>query len=131
MTADGVLSHLSLGVRDLAAAGRLYDALLGPLGVVRVWETPRGIGYGFPGQGDKLALFGQPTAPAGSLAAGPGFHLAFAAPDRAAVDAFHVAALRGGGQCDGPPGLRPHYGPTYYAAFVVDLDGHRLECVHQ
>lgn len=125
-----MLSHLSLGVRDLAAAGRFYDEILRPLGVVRVWETPRGIGYGFPGQGDKLALLAQPDAE-GPLAAGPGFHLAFTAPDPRSVDRFHEAALTGGGTCEGPPGLRPHYGPTYYAAFVRDRDGHKLECVHQ
>ncbi|MCA9492819.1 MAG: VOC family protein [Myxococcales bacterium] len=124
-----MLSHLSLGVRDLAAAGRFYDAVLAPLGVVRVWDTPRGIGYGFPGQGDKLALFPHPTSE--PLAAGPGFHLAFAAPTPAAVDAFHAAAIAGGGSDEGLPGLRPHYGATYYAAFVRDPDGHKLECVHQ
>jgi catechol 2,3-dioxygenase-like lactoylglutathione lyase family enzyme len=60
---------------------------------------------------------------------GPGFHIAFAAPDRAAVDAFHQAALAAGGIDNGGPGLRLHYGPTYYAAFVIDPDGHRIEAV--
>jgi predicted lactoylglutathione lyase len=75
-----------------------------------------------------LALFskaGQVSAP------GPGFHLAFAAPSRDAVDAFHAAALRAGGTDCGMAGLRPQYGATYYAAFVVDLDGHKLEAVHE
>lgn len=62
--------------------------------------------------------------------AGPGFHLALAAPSREAVDAFHVAALRHGATDNGPPGPRPHDGPAYYAAFIVDLDGHRIEAVH-
>ena len=62
-------------------------------------------------------------------APGPGFHLAFAAPSREAVDAFHACALRAGGTDNGAPGRRPHYGPHYYAAFLVDPDGHRIEAV--
>ena len=62
-------------------------------------------------------------------APGAGFHLAFSAPDRAAVDAFHAAALAHGGSDDGPPGVRLHYDPGYYAAFVRDPDGHRHEAV--
>jgi catechol 2,3-dioxygenase-like lactoylglutathione lyase family enzyme len=122
------LGHLSLGVADLARSIAFYDAALAPLGGVRVWRDERGAGYGPPGGGDRLALKRQaaPVRPPG-----PGFHLAFDAPDRAAVDAFHAAALAHGGTCDGPPGLRPQYGPTYYAAFVIDPDGHRLEAVHQ
>ncbi|WP_144299571.1 VOC family protein [Elioraea rosea] len=122
------LGHLSLGVSDLSRAIAFYDAALAPLGGARVWSNERGAGYGPPGQGDLLALKlqnGTVTPP------GPGFHLAFDAPDRAAVDAFHAAALAQGGRCDGPPGLRPHYGPTYYAAFVVDPDGNKLEAVFQ
>jgi catechol 2,3-dioxygenase-like lactoylglutathione lyase family enzyme len=123
-----MLGHLSFGVRDLARAARFYDAALGPLGYVRVWDgAPKGVGYGPPGDGDKLALFAKPE----THAPGPGFHLAFDAPNRAAVDAFHEAALAAGGRDDGAPGVRAHYGPTYYAAFVIDLDGHKLEAVHQ
>ena len=122
-----MLGHLSFGVKDLAAAAAFYDALLAPLGVVRVWDNPKGVGYGAPGGQDHLALFpvAEPSAP------GPGFHLAFNAPTHAAVDAFHAAALAGGGQDRGAPGLRPHYSPTYYAAFITDLDGHKLEAVRQ
>ena len=122
-----MLGHLSFGVADLERATAFYDAALGPLGVVRVWTSPKGVGYGPPGGNDKLALFSveAPVAP------GPGFHLAFDAPDRAAVDGFHAAALAAGGRDRGAPGLRPHYGATYYAAFVIDPDGHRLEAVHQ
>lgn len=122
------LGHLSFGVADLARSIAFYDAVLAPLGGVRVWQDDRGAGYGPPGGGDRLALKRQPgqvTPP------GPGFHLAFDAPDRGVVDAFHAAALTHGGSCNGPPGLRPHYGPTYYAAFVIDPDRHRLEAVHQ
>ena len=122
-----MLGHLSFGVADLARASAFYDAVLAPLGVVRVWTSPKGVGYGQPGGDDRLALFpvAAPVAP------GPGFHLAFDAPDRAAVGDFHAAAMAAGGRDLGAPGLRPHYGDTYYAAFVLDPDGHRLEAVHQ
>jgi catechol 2,3-dioxygenase-like lactoylglutathione lyase family enzyme len=123
-----MLSHLSFGVGDLDRAAAFYDHVLAPLGYVRLWSSPKGVGYGKPGGNDKLALFpepGQTTAP------GPGFHLAFTAPSNAAVDAFHTAAMAAGGTDHGAPGLRPRYSPTYYAAFVGDLDGYKLEAVCQ
>ncbi|MGE0151201.1 MAG: VOC family protein [Reyranellaceae bacterium] len=123
-----MLGHLSFGVEDLDRAVAFYDRALAPLGLVRVWSTAKSAGYGPAGGNDKLALFARPGT---ARAPGPGFHLAFAAPDRAAVDAFHRAALQAGGKDEGAPGLRPHYSPTYYAAFVVDPDGHKLEAVHQ
>jgi hypothetical protein len=110
------------------AHARGMCAVLAPLVVVRVWSNAKGAGYGPPGGEDKLALFGRgPEA----HAPGVGFHLAFAAPSHAAVDAFHAAAIAAGGADAGSPGLRPHYIPTYYAALVVDLDGHKLEAVCQ
>ncbi len=123
-----MLSHLSLGVADLERSGAFYDAALGALGYARVWSNAEGIGYGPAGGNDKLALF--PRTAAASLP-GTGFHLAFEAPSRSAVDSFHAAALRAGGRDDGQPGPRSHYSPTYYAAFVIDPDGHKLEAVHQ
>jgi len=120
-----MLGHVSFGVADLERAVAFYDVALAPLGLMRVWASANGAGYGYPGGGDLLAL--KQRMSAGPL--GPGFHLAFNAPSRAAVDAFHVAALRAGGSDNGPPGLRPHYGPTYYAAFVIDPDGYPLEAV--
>jgi catechol 2,3-dioxygenase-like lactoylglutathione lyase family enzyme len=123
-----VLSHLSFGVADLARAAAFYDGALAALSYVRVWSDEDGVGYGVPGGNDKLALFVQADRPSPP---GPGFHLAFVAPSRAAVDAFHAAALRLGGRDEGAPGERPHYSPTYYAAFVTDPDGHKLEAVHQ
>jgi catechol 2,3-dioxygenase-like lactoylglutathione lyase family enzyme len=119
-----VLSHLSLGVQDLERAAAFYEAALAPLGVVCVWRNARGAGFGPPGQEDKLALFGRPGE---ARAPGAGFHVCFAAASRDAVDAFHAAALAAGGTDAGAPGLRPHYGADYYAAFVIDLDGHKLE----
>ncbi len=123
-----MLGHLSFGVADLERAAAFYDAILAPLGCVRVWSNARGAGFGAPGGGDKLALFPREGL---VIAPGPGFHLAFDAPDQAAVGAFHAAAVALGAEDSGPPGLRPHYGATYYAAFITDLDGYRLEAVHQ
>lgn len=126
-----VLGHLSLGVADLDRAASFYGPFLAPLGWVQVWRSERGIGYGPPRGNDRLALFHKPDAPADSLAAGPGFHLALNAPDRPGVDTAHAAGIDNGGRCDGPPGLRAHYSPTYYAAFLFDPDGHKLEVVYQ
>jgi catechol 2,3-dioxygenase-like lactoylglutathione lyase family enzyme len=122
-----VLGHISFGVVDLDRSGRFYDAVMKPLGWPRSWTEPQGIGYGIESDGE-LALFAHPKD---GRPPGPGFHLAFNAPSRAAVDAFYVAALAAGGRDDGAPGLRPQYSPTYYAAFVFDPDGHKLEAVYQ
>ncbi|HEX2012768.1 MAG TPA: VOC family protein [Roseateles sp.] len=120
-----MLHHISLGVGDLIRSGAFYDAALGALGFRRVFEDETAIGYGLVDGQDLLCLKLRP----GAAAPGPGFHLAFAAPTRAAVHAFHEAALRVGGLDNGAPGLRPDYGPHYYAAFLVDPDGHRIEAV--
>ncbi|PPT37226.1 glyoxalase [Xanthomonas arboricola] len=127
-----MLHHLSLGVRTIEASAAFYDAVLAALGYVRVWSDlepgtlDQAVGYGRPGGDDSLALKQRQAA---QCAPGAGFHLAFAASDAAAVDAFHLAALQHGGSCDGAPGLRPDYGDDYYAAFVIDPDGHHLEAV--
>lgn len=131
MARDGrvfVFDHLSAGVRDLERAGAFYDACLAPLGLVRLWTAARAVGYGPPGYAAEapfaLVLAGSDAAPPGR-----GFHLAFVAPSRAAVDRFHAEALQRGGVDEGAPGIREHYDPGYYAAFVRDPDGHRLEAV--
>ena len=127
-----MLHHISLGVSNIERAAAFYDAALAPLGYVRVWddlrpgEPDQAVGYGPPGGGDKLALKFRPK---GQRAPGPGFHLAFAAPDRQSIARFYAAALAHGGKDNGGPGLRADYGPHYYAAFVVDADGHHLEAV--
>jgi len=123
-----MLGHLSFGVQDLARSAAFYEKILAPLGFVRVWGHERGVGFGPPGQGDRLALFARPGE---ARPPGPGFHLAFDAPSRAAVDAFHATAMAAGGTDAGAPGLRPQYSPSYYAAFVIDPDGYKLEAVHQ
>ena len=121
-----MLHHISFGVADLQRAAAFYDAALSALGYVRVWEFETEIGYGQSGGGDKLAIKLQKG---GALAPGPRFHVAFAAPSRESVVAFHRAALDHGGRDNGAPGLREHYGPDYYAAFVIDPDGYRIEAV--
>lgn len=123
-----ILGHLSLGVADLARGTAFYDAIFAALGGVRCFTGPESVGYGPNMDKEDLSLklaLGPDVAPR------PGFHLAFDATSPAMVDRFHAAALAHGGRDDGPPGLRPHYGPSYYAAFVIDPDGHRLEAVHQ
>src|SRR5260370_40206228 len=123
-----MLGHLSFGVSDLVRSAEFYERILAPLGYVRVWSNRRGVGFGEEDGGDKLALFAQAEP---TRAPGPGFHLAFTAPSREAVRAFHAEALRAGGRDCGAPGPRPHYGATYYAAFVLDYDGYKLEAAHK
>jgi len=126
-----MIHHISIGAQDMERAARFYDAALGPLGYVRVWtdlrpgEQGQAVGYGVPGSGDRLAIK-QVAQPIPSI---PGFHVAFSASSRAAVAAFHSAALKNGGSDNGQPGIRPDYGPNYFAAFIVDPEGYRLEAV--
>ncbi len=134
-----MIDHFSLGVRNLDRSGAFYDAVLAPLGYVRLadWgalpvHPHRSLAYGPPGADAEgshgeapLNLEERPDA----APAGPGFHMCFQAPDRAAVHAFHAAGLTHGGADKGAPGLREHYGPNYYAAFLVDPDGWWIEAV--
>ena len=120
-----MLHHLSFGVGYLARSAAFYDAVLAPLGYVRVFTLDRAIGYGFPGGSDKFAIRPQPVA----TVPGECFHVAFAAPSPEAVDAFYRAALAHGGRDNGGSGLHPEYGKDYYAAFVFDPDGYRIEAV--
>ena len=122
-----VFDHISVGVSDLARSIVFYDAVLGALGLVRSTQNRRSACYGPPGfKGEApFAIIAFDDAPPPER----GLHLAFAASSRDAVDAFHAAAIASGGTDDGPPGIREHYNPGYYAAFVLDPDGHRLEAV--
>ncbi|MGH8710181.1 MAG: VOC family protein [Burkholderiales bacterium] len=123
-----MIDHVSLGVRDLERSRRFYDAALRPLGLVRTVDfQKRGSDYGAMA-GSLGVEFTITTEQSGAMPS-CGMHLCFRAPDRAAVQAFHAAALVSGGWSDGDPGLRPQYHPDYFAAFVVDPDGHRIEAV--
>jgi len=121
-----MLHHLSFAVTDLARSAAFYDAALSPLGYVRVWADRTAVGYGHADGGDKFAIRLRPERTA---VPGDGFHVAFAAPSRQAVGHFYEAALRFGGEDNGPAGLCPEYGENYYAAFVIDPDGYRIEAV--
>lgn len=123
-----LIAHVSIGTKDIAKAGAFYDAVLKPLGAIRAMDyTPYAIGYGKkPNEADFWVQLPADHKPA---SAGNGVHFCFAAPSRAAVEAFHAAALRAGGHDAGAPGPRPDYSPDYYAAFVYDLDGNKLEAV--
>lgn len=118
-----MFDHVSIGVRDIARAKALYDAALKPIGYECLGDGPSMLGYGREGVALWVEQVERPVA------ADPqsGLHFCFAAPSRAAVDAFHAMALGAGGQDNGAPGLRPEYHADYYAAFVVDPDGYRLE----
>jgi len=122
-----MLDHVSLGVTDLGRSRRFYDAALGPLGLVRTLDfEDRGSDYGFAAT--QLGLEFTITREVG-VSSAPGTHVCFRAHDRDAVHAFHAAAIAAGGRDDGAPGLRAHYHGDYYAAFVLDPDGHRVEAV--
>jgi catechol 2,3-dioxygenase-like lactoylglutathione lyase family enzyme len=118
-----MLDHVSIGVRDLARAKRFYDAALKPLGFRCLSESDSALGYG----GDAIAFWVLAVVRPVAADDGSGLHFCLNAPTRAAVDAFHAAALGAGGQDNGEPGLRADYGPNYYAAFAVDPDGYRIE----
>ncbi|WP_296745176.1 VOC family protein [Mesorhizobium sp.] len=118
-----MLDHISIGVRDSEASKRFYDAALKPLGYSCLSQSPGSLGYGAQAVELWVNEAGRPVPPDTDS----GLHFCFAAPTRAGVDAFHAAALREGGKDNGPPGLRAAYGDNYYAAFVTDPDGYRLE----
>lgn len=118
-----MFDHISLGARDLAKARAFYDAALAPLGCVRLSEDETSLGYG----AKDVALWILLRETRARDDDGSGLHVCFIAPTRQAVDAFHAAALAHGGRDNGAPGLRGDYGPSYYAAFVKDPDGFRLE----
>jgi len=123
-----MIDHVSLGVRDLDQSRQFYDAVLRPLGIVRTVDfQQRGSDYG--AMAGSLGVEFTITVEASNSLPARGMHVCFRAPDRAAVQAFHTAALRCGGRSDGEPGLRPQYHPDYFAAFVIDPDGHRVEAV--
>ena len=118
-----MLDHVSIGVRDIKSAGKFYDAALGPLGYKRLSDGADSLGYGAERPALWISASKRPV-PADEAS---GLHFCFAAKTRAAVDAFHAAALKAGGKDNGKPGIRADYSKNYYAAFVVDPDGYRIE----
>jgi catechol 2,3-dioxygenase-like lactoylglutathione lyase family enzyme len=119
-----MFNHVSVGTRDLARSGRFYDAVLGALGYRRTMSESFGNAWGV-----RWPEFWVTLPEAGDAEPGNGVHVAFIAPSREAVDAFHAAALAEGGTDAGAPGLRD-YTEDYHAAFVRDPDGNKLEAVH-
>jgi len=117
-----MFDHLGLSVRDLSKTRAFYTAALAPLGLGVQWDKMAGVvAFGAPGR-PRLWFAQKDDGPTG-------VHIALAAASRAQVDAFHAAAIAAGGRDNGAPGLRPHYHPNYYGAFVIDPDGHNLEAV--
>jgi catechol 2,3-dioxygenase-like lactoylglutathione lyase family enzyme len=125
---EPMIAHVSIGVRDVEKSKSFYDAALEPLGYkcIRAARTFVGYGYG----ADSISFWVASAERPVPVHEKSGLHFCFAAPDAAAVDAFHKMALRSGGQDNGAPGLRPIYGPDYYAAFIIDPDGYRIEAYH-
>jgi catechol 2,3-dioxygenase-like lactoylglutathione lyase family enzyme len=121
-----MIDHVSIAVRDLKAAEAFYTALLAPLGLSKLREWPdAAIGYG-----KKYPEFWiNRRADRAVVADDNGAHVCLRADSTKAVDAFHAAAIANGGASDGAPGLRPEYSDRYYAAFVSDADGNRIEAV--
>ena len=123
-----MLHHVSVGVHDVERAAKFYDPVLKTLGYKRVMEfLPYAIAYGESRERPEFWI-GRPhnQQPPSS---GNGVHVAFLAKTRQAVSKFHDAALKAGGSNNGEPGPRPDYGPSYYGAFIYDLDGNKIEAM--
>jgi catechol 2,3-dioxygenase-like lactoylglutathione lyase family enzyme len=120
-----MIDHISVGVSDLERSARFYEATLAALGLTRLVTRPATIGFGkaYPEFWINLRTSMKPVE------AESGSHICLRARSTEEVDAFHAAALKSGGKSDGAPGLRPHDRVKYYAAFVADPDGNRIEAV--
>jgi catechol 2,3-dioxygenase-like lactoylglutathione lyase family enzyme len=123
-----MIAHISIGVSDIDRSKHFYDTALEPLGYKCLRPARSLLGYGY-GR-DSIALWvvsAERPVPADEKS---GLHFCFAAPNADAVDAFYTAALCAGGHDNGAPGLRPIYDPDYYAAFIIDPDGYRIEAYY-
>jgi catechol 2,3-dioxygenase-like lactoylglutathione lyase family enzyme len=120
-----MIDHVSVGVSDLDRAARFYEAVLAPLGLTRLVTRPATVGFGkaYP------EFWVNRRAGMARVAAESGIHICLRAKTTVEVDGFHAAALEAGGTSDGAPGLRPHDRISYYAAFIIDPDGNRIEAV--
>lgn len=120
-----MIDHVSIAVRNLEAGGRFYEAVLATLGYSKLIARAATIGFG-----KKYPDFWINVRPTMATPdPDSGVHICLRAPSAEAVDSFHAAALKAGGRSDGPPGPRPEYTPGYYAAFILDSDGNRIEAV--
>ena len=120
-----MIDHVSIAVRDLAQSTRFYDSVLGTLGYAKLEVRPATVGFG-----KKYSEFWLNARPRIAPPSDDGgAHVCLRAATPSAVDAFHAAALATGGTSDGAPGLRPQHGDGYYAAFIRDPDGNRIEAV--
>jgi catechol 2,3-dioxygenase-like lactoylglutathione lyase family enzyme len=117
-----VFDHVGFEVSDLARSAAFYDAIFFPLGVRRLHEGEQVIGYGI--NDPEFWITARGVVPDSNFG-----HVAFAATGRAAVDAAYEGGLAAGGRSDGPPGARPQYGSRYYAGYLLDPDGLRVEVV--
>jgi catechol 2,3-dioxygenase-like lactoylglutathione lyase family enzyme len=120
-----MIDHVSVGVSDLGRAARFYESALAAMGLSRLVTRPATIGFGkkYPEFWINLRADMAKVAPES------GVHICLRAKSAGEVDAFHTAALKAGGSSDGAPGLRPHDRVRYYAAFIIDPDGNRIEAV--
>jgi catechol 2,3-dioxygenase-like lactoylglutathione lyase family enzyme len=120
---DSIMSHMSIGTNQFAAAVAFYETVLATLGCRKLVEHPGAVAFGrrFPEFWVQTPFDARPAT------VGNGVHFGFLADSRAQVHAFHAAALAAGGRDDGAPGPRPLYGEPYYGCFVRDLDGHKIE----
>jgi catechol 2,3-dioxygenase-like lactoylglutathione lyase family enzyme len=118
-----MINHVSIGVRDLTRTKRFYEAALQPLGYRCLSEASDALGFGRDAVVFWISVVDRPVA----ADKDSGLHFCFNAPTRSSVNAFHAAALAAGGRDNGKPGVRAQYDPNYYAAFVIDPDGYRIE----
>lgn len=119
-----MFSHITTGSNDLAKAKVFYDALTKPLGLVRLIEVPGGVGYGQTG--GRAPLWIVQPADGKAATVGNGITIGLDAANRTAVDAAYAAAMAAGGKDEGKPGIRAHYHPNYYGAYVRDPDGTKV-----
>ncbi len=118
-----MFDHVSIGVTDISRSRKFYDAALHPLGYTLLSDGESSLGYGEKAIGLWVGKAARPVKPDMES----NLHFCFVAKDRTSVDAFHAQALKAGGTDNGKPGIRADYDPNYYAAFIIDPDGYRIE----
>ena len=129
-----MIHHISIGVSDILASGAFYDAILSPLGYIRAFEDLRpgeqhqAIGYGTKVDEDTFTIKERFAT---DLSPGPGFHLAFSAPTREAVEEWYKRGIEMGGTNRGEPKIWAEFGPNYFAAYLTDPDGWQIEAVYK